>query len=49
MKRIATLSNNAEGIKVERSSEVTVPRNALLNKNGVAPSGLVERHTDSQE
>ena len=49
MKCIATLRNNAEGIKVEHSSEVTVPRNALLNKNGVAPSGLVERHTDNHE
>jgi len=48
-KCIATLRNNAEGIKVEHSSEDTVSRNALLNGNGGVPSGLVERHTDNHE
>ena len=48
-KCIATLLNNAEGIKFEHSSEVTVPRNALLNDNGIVSRGLVERHTANHE
>ena len=48
-KSIATLRNNAEGIKIEHSSWVTVPRNVLLNENGAVPSGLVEYHTDNHE
>jgi hypothetical protein len=46
VKCIATLRNNAEGIKEEHSSEVTLPRNALLNGKG---RGMVERHTDNHE
>jgi hypothetical protein len=48
-KCIATLCNNAEGIKFKHSSEVIVSRNALLNGNGGVPRGLVERHKNYHE
>ena len=49
LKSIATLRNKAAVMRVEHSSEVTVPRNALLNEYGVAYSELFKRHTNNHD